>query len=93
MELIKNYKNNTIFFRFQTIPNSQLQQQPKFIRIVSSGNALSTNSTPIKVLIIVLVLVLSHPVLVSAPLPFIHLLSVVQISILLRYFTRFPSSS
>ena len=93
MELIKNYKNNTIFFRFQTIPNSQLQQQPKFIRIVSSGNALSTNSTPIKVLIIVLVLVLSHPVLVSAPLPFIHILPVVQISILLRYFTRFPSSS
>ena len=35
--------------RFQTIPNSQLQQQPKYIRIVSSGNALATNSTPIKV--------------------------------------------
>ena len=40
---------NFLCSRFQTIPNSQLQQQPKFIRIVSSGNALSTNSTPIKV--------------------------------------------
>ena len=41
--------HHCLFPRFQTIPNSQLQQQPKFIRIVSSGNALSTNSTPIKV--------------------------------------------
>merc|ERR1719331_2035451 len=47
-KLIEDLRQGKI--RFQTIPNSQLQQQPKFIRIVSSGNALSTNSTPIKVL-------------------------------------------
>merc|ERR550534_112741 len=47
-KLVEDLRQGKI--RFQTIPNSQLQQQPKFIRIVSSGNALSTNSTPIKVL-------------------------------------------
>jgi len=47
-KLIEDLRQGKI--RFQTIPNSQLQQQPKYIRIVSSGNALATNSTPIKVL-------------------------------------------
>ena len=47
--LKKSPKKHVFDGRFQTIPNSQLQQQPKYIRIVSSGNALATNSTPIKV--------------------------------------------
>ena len=54
--LKKSPKRHVFDGRFQTIPNSQLQQQPKYIRIVSSGNALATNSTPIKVATISLII-------------------------------------